>query len=65
MNNNDLCPFSKIVEIIKNIDKDKIISYDGTVGTSSGTGMPPYQVIELRIAFHGDEQQKTDWWRNF
>lgn len=61
MKEKDLCSFSKMAEIIKNISPDKIISYEGTAGTSEQTGVPTYQVIELRIAFYGDEQeQKID-----
>lgn len=56
--NKDLCSFQCIKEIINGIDQEKIISYDGNVGTSQQTGVPPYQVVELRVAFYDNSKEK-------
>lgn len=60
----NLCSFSRMKEIIEKINPENIISYEGTAGTSQQTGVSPYQVIEMRIAFYGEDGDKTDWWRN-
>lgn len=55
---NNLCSFDRMKEIISNIKKENIVSYEGTAGTSDCKGVSPYQVIELRIAFYGEEDEK-------
>jgi hypothetical protein len=49
---NNLVSFSRAREIIANIDKDKLISYEGSIGTVEQTGVSPYQFIEIRVAFN-------------
>lgn len=52
MKEGNLVPFSKVKEIISNIDPNMIISYEGSVGTSEQVGVPAYQFIEIRVAFN-------------
>jgi hypothetical protein len=49
---NNLVSFSRAREIIANIDQNKLISYEGSIGTSEQVGVSPYQFIEIRIAFY-------------
>lgn len=58
MNENELCSFTRMKEIISEINPEKIVSYEGTAGTSKQVGVSPYQVIELRIAFYGNNEEK-------
>lgn len=63
---NNLVSFSRAREIINSIDPDKLISYEGSIGTSEQVGVEPYQFIEIRVAFHGNrtDGENSDSWRN-
>ena len=56
---NNLVSFSRAREIISRIDPERLISYEGSVGTSEQVGVEPYQFIEIRVAFHGDCEGKN------
>ena len=53
-NENNLVSFSRAREIIANINPDKLISYEGSIGTSEQVGVSPYQFIEIRVAFNNE-----------
>ena len=58
----NLVSFSRAREIINNIDQEKLISYEGSIGTSEQVGVEPYQFIEIRVAFNGngDDGKNSD-----
>lgn len=60
MKEGNMVPFSKVKEIISNIDPNMIISYEGSVGTSEQVGVPAYQFIEIRVAFNNGNRENSN-----
>lgn len=60
MKNKNLCPLEKIKEIISEIEQKNIISYEGSIGTSSSVESSPYQIVEIRIAYINDGEQDEE-----
>lgn len=60
MKEGNMVPFSKVKEIISNIDPNMIISYEGSVGTSEQVGVPAYQFIEIRVAFNNGNGENSN-----
>ena len=55
MDEENLVPFDKIKDIISTLPKEKIVRYDGSIGTQSSIIGSPYQVIRLELVYSNGE----------
>lgn len=61
MDEENLVPFDKIKDIISTLQKEKIVRYDGSIGTQSSIIGSPYQVIRLELVYsNGEDSGEAD-----